>query len=253
MLLQESTYKQQSDLARFCRTGELADTTIVRPDRVGNYRRLIYNIVDDSLESAFPLTKNLLSDKQWDALVNDFFTNHACQSAQIWKMPQEFYQYFRDNNSLLKSHFPYLEDLLLFEWVEIEVFMMDDIEFPKVIADGDIFNDVIALNPEFKIITVSYPVHLKSAGEITSEDKSEYYVLLFREKETGKVQFIDLSAVYTLIIENIAKGLRLKDILRGIAGHLNLDSMEVLFGNVKPFIEKLKEKEFVVGYYYDSK
>ncbi len=249
MLLQESTYKQQSDLAHFCRTGELAESVIVRPDRVNHYRRLVYNIVDDSLESAFPLTRNLLTDEQWDTLVQNFFATHKCQSAQIWEMPKEFYNYFKETESSVKNLYSQLEDLLLFEWMEIEVFMMEDIEFPQVVKEGNILSDTLSVNPEFKIFRVSYPVHLKIAKDITQDDKGKYYILLFREKETGKVQFIDLSAVYVLIIENIAKGLKLKDILTEIATHLKLDSMEVLFDNVEPFIEMLKKKGFILGFY----
>ena len=248
MLLQESTSKQQSDLARFCRTGELADSVIVRPDRVGHYRRLVYNIVDDSLTSAFPLTNNLLTEEQWDNLVDSFFATHACKSAQIWEMPKEFYQYFKDSNSELKTIYPQLEDLLLLEWMEIEVFMMEDIDFPEVVKEGDILTGTLALNPEYRIFQVSYPVHLKIAKDIKGEDKGGYYILLFRERETGRVQFIDLSAVFVLIIENIAKGLTLNTILPQIANYLKLDSMEVLFDNVKPFVEMLMEKGFVLGF-----
>jgi hypothetical protein len=253
MLLQESTYKQQSDLAHFCRTGELAESVIVRPDRVHHYRRLVYNIVDDSLESAFPLAKNLLTDEQWDTLVNNFFATHKCMSAQIWEMPKEFYNYFKDTESPMKNLYPQLEDLLFFEWMEIEVFMMEDIVFPQVAKEGNILSDTLAVNPEFRIFRVSYPVHLKIAKEITQDDKGAYYILLFREKETGRVQFIDLSAVYVLIIENIAKGLKLEEILTEISRHLKLDSMEVLFDNVKTFVEMLQVKGFVLGFYSDSK
>ncbi len=248
MLLQKSTYKQQSDLARFCRTGELEETVIVRPDRVGHYRRLVYNIVDDSLVSAFPLTNNILTEEQWDGLVDNFFSTHSCQSAQIWEMPKEFYQYFRDNESPLKEHYPYIIDLLLFEWMEIEVFMMEDEEFHEVSDEGDILTGILAINPEYRIISVSYPVHLMQAGEITAADKGDYYILIFRERDTGRVQFIDLSAVFVLIIENISKGLKLNDILPEIAHYLKLDSLEVLIENVKPFINMLKEKGFVLGF-----
>ena len=93
MQIQTDTYQQQSDLAKYCRTNILDNSLKVRKDRVHHYRRLIYNVVEDSLQAAYPLLNNLLSEKQWNQLVNDFFATHSCQSTQIWKMPGEFYEF----------------------------------------------------------------------------------------------------------------------------------------------------------------
>ena len=42
---------------------------------------------------------------------------------------------------------PYLEDLLYFEWMEIEVHTMPDKPYPDYQSRGNIFMDRLALNP----------------------------------------------------------------------------------------------------------
>lgn len=251
MNLQKNTYRQQSDLAIYCRTNNLAESLDVRKDRVHHYRRLVYNVVDDSLRSAFPLLNNLLSPKHWDLLVKEFFANHACQSTKIWQMPQEFYHYVTSQKSEIKKKYPLIDDLMKFEWTEVELFMMEDKEYPLFKYDGDWLLNVFVINPEYQLLSLTYPVHIKNAKYITASDKGSYFLLAFREKETGKVQFINISAIYTVIIENIAQEITLVDILRAIKKQLNLNSMDTMVQQIIPFLDKLKEKGFILGFKVD--
>lgn len=248
MLIRTDTYQQQSDLAKYCRTDILSESLKVRKDRVYHYRRLVYNVIDDSLLAAYPLLHNLLSKNEWDDLVNDFFATHACQSTQVWKMPGEFYEYIKTTDLQLKTIFPQLDDLIYFEWIEVELFMMEDMEYPLFKNEGDWVNDVIAVNPEHKIIRFNYPVHIKNSKLITSDDKGEYFLLAYREKETGKVQFSDISALFAVIIENIAKGLTLNKILSELKNIIKLNNTNQVIDHVLPFFMNLKKSGFLPGF-----
>jgi len=248
MQIQTDTYQQQSELAKYCRTNILDNSLKVRKDRVHHYRRLIYNVVEDSLQAAYPLLNNLLSEEQWNKLVNDFFATHACQSTQIWKMPGEFYEFIKSNKLQLKTTYPHLDDLAYFEWIEVEMFMMEDIEYPLFKTDGDWVYDKIAVNPEFRLLQLSYPVHIKNSQSITAANKGQYFLLVFREKETGKVQFIDISAMYALIIENIIKGLTLNEVLLELKGILKFDNMNLVIEQIIRFFNSLKKKGFLPGF-----
>jgi len=248
MNLQKNTYQQQSDFANYCRTNVLSESLKVRKDRVHHYRRLVFNVVDDSLRSAYPLLNNLLSAKHWDTMVKDFFANHACQSTKIWQMPQEFFHYVTSQKTEIKKKYPLIDDLMKFEWTEVELFMMEDEEYPLFENDGDWLLDVFILNPEYQLLSLSYPVYIKNAKYITASDKGNYYLLAFREKETGKIQFMDISAIHTLIIENIVKGNSLVDILNALKAQVNLVSMDLIVQQIIQFIEKLKQKGFILGF-----
>ncbi len=248
MYLQTNTYKQQSDLAKYCRTNSYTKTLLVRTDRVHHYRRLVYNIIDDSLLAAFPLLYNLLTSEQWNNLVNDFFATHSCQSTQVWKMPGEFYDFVKSNDLQLKTIYPHLVDLAYFEWIEVEMFMMEDMEYPLFKTDGDWVKDKIAVNPEFRLLQLNYPVHIKNSQFITVAEKGQYFLLVFREKESGKVQFMDISAMYALIIENIIKGLTFYEILKELKGYLKFDNTDLMLKQLIPFFNMLKKKGFLIGF-----
>lgn len=248
MLLKKDTYQQQSDLAQYCRSGILTDELKVRKDRVHHYHRLFKNVIDDNLRSAFPLTVNLLNKNEWDELVSFFFSQHASRSAQSWQIPKEFFQFVKNNHFDVKDKYPHLDDLLYFEWLEIEVFMMENIPYPSFTRRGNWIIDSIKLNPEHKIVRVSYPVHLKKATEISKEDQGDFYIVLFREQDIGKVQFLDISAFFVVILENIKKGIILRDILKALKNELQMDSMEHLLMNTIPFLNKIRIKGLALGF-----
>ncbi|MCL6099036.1 MAG: putative DNA-binding domain-containing protein [Bacteroidetes bacterium] len=247
-LLHSDTHTQQSSLAHYCRTGELLPIKGLTENRVHHYRRLVYNVIDDTLQSAFPLTFNLLSEEKWNGLVNIFFSSHECKSTSIWQMPFEFYQFVERSELVLKNKYVFLEELLLFEWTEIEVYMMEDKTFPAARINGDWLNDSISFNPEFKLLQLNYPVHFKNPNEITENEKREYYVLIFREPDTGKVQFIDLSFFFAWLIEklNCADG-TLNDSLTDAEKIFGIEK-EILLNNTLPFLEELKQKQFILGF-----
>jgi len=248
MHLRTDTYQQQSDLAKYCRTNIQTKSLKVRHDRIHHYRRLIYNVIEDSLKAAYPLLNDLLFDDQWNKLVNDFFATHSCQSTQVWKMPSEFYDFVKSNDLQLKTIYPHLVDLAYFEWVEVEMFMMEDMDYPLFKTDGDWVNDKIAVNPEFRLLQLNYPVHIKKSRSITLADKGQYFLLVFREKKTGKVQFMDISALHALIIENIIKGLTLNEIVIELKGILKFDNIDLMQEQLIPFFNTLKKKGFFPGF-----
>lgn len=198
------TYKSQSSLAHYCRTGEYIKIPGVNEKRLGRYRRLIFNVVKESLEAAYPLTRNLLETKEWENLAYDFFASHKCQSPFVWQMPRELFEFVSETNYSLLNKYPHLLDLLLFEWKEVEVFMMEDIELFPVRKDGVNVNDFV-LNPEIEVLTLEFPVHLKNARTITESDQGHYFLSLHRQPETGRVVFTNIQYPHVQVIARMAK------------------------------------------------
>ncbi|MCD6179296.1 MAG: putative DNA-binding domain-containing protein [Bacteroidales bacterium] len=198
------THKYQSNLAQYCRSGNYISIPGVNEKRVDRYRNLIYSIVDDSLQSAFPLTYDLLEKHEWNNMVDNFFSSHKCQSPLVWKMPKELPNYLQEANYPLLHKYPQLKDLLLLEWFEVEIYMMEDKEVEIHVTTGTLSTDNFVINPELTIIPLSYPVHLKNASNITDKDAGQYFVSLHREPKTGKVLFTDIKYPHLEILEKLA-------------------------------------------------
>ncbi|MCE3228061.1 MAG: hypothetical protein K0S32_2612 [Bacteroidetes bacterium] len=248
-LLKKETYSQQSILADYCRTGITPDNLIdINKDNLYQYRRLCYNIAEDIIETAYPITYSFLDNEIWKDLVQTFYSEHKCQTPQVWKMPLEFYGYCKEKNIQEKLNIPFLNDLLYFEWLELEVHTMEDIEYPKVKQEGDWVSDPIAINPENILVKLEYPVHTTAPTDGLAEKKGDYFLLIYREKESGNVQFVDLSMFYTYILENLKNGAILKDILVEANSLFQINDIKLLKDRSLEFINDLKQRNFIIGF-----
>ena len=247
-MLKEETHIQQQLLANYCRTGIEPNLLNVKQENIHHYRRLVFNIACDTLETAYPITYSFLSEKVWEELTYNFFSEHKCKTTQVWKMPLEFYDYCVEKDVALKLKMPFLNDLLYFEWLELDVHTMPDLNYPEVKEIGSWLDDEIALNPEYKLVKFEYPVHTTAVTDDIEKKKGNYFFLIYREKDTGKVQFVDLSMLYVFVIENISNGNVLKNIIAEANTLFNINNIEMLKKHILIFIEDLKQRKFIIGF-----
>jgi hypothetical protein len=248
MKLREETIKIQEQLGDYCRTGKEADLPGVTSGRVHHYRRLISHVVYDTLQKAYPITVAALEEEAWMELVEDFFSQGLPRTPQVWKLPLEFYHFHAARGSAERMDLPYLDDLLYFEWMEIEVHTMPDRPFPSFRHQGNLFLDPLAFNPEHEIIKLEYPVHLHPAHEARSM-KGEYFVLIYRLPDSGQVQFSDLSALHVYMINRLQEentGLQaIKNEIGMLAG---IESLGYLDDALSNFMGDLLERKMILGY-----
>lgn len=203
MLPNTKTFTYQSQLANYCRTGKKQHIPGVNDKHVGQYRRLVRSVFDDALENAFPLTRKLLGARIWAKLVDDFMVNHNSASPQVWYMPKSFCQYVSESQHELHLKYPMLRNLMALEWVEIEVYMMEDLEIDYQ-PNGNLYEDKLVLNPEHKLLVFSYPVHLKLPKKIQQTDEGTYGMAVFRDT-AGEVHFEDLAPALIRLLEYLDK------------------------------------------------
>jgi hypothetical protein len=251
MKLRDDTARIQDLLGDYCRSGEGEEIPGVTPGRLTHYRRLVYNVIRDTMDRAFPIALAALGEETWDLLVQDFFTHGFPQTPQVWRLPLEFYNYHKRKESGARIQKPYLEDLLYFEWIEIEVHTMPDRPFPNYVSKGNLFTDILAFNPDFEIIQLEYPVHMYPARE-AAELKGDYFVLIFREPETGKVLFLNLSAIHTYILGLLLdEGRPLNQLKGDIAQTAGIESMKYLDDALEKFTGDLMRKKLILGFRKD--
>lgn len=191
------THEYQSALAHYCKTGDLKEIPGINKRHIHHYRRLVVNNVYDSISSAYPLTMNLLGDELFKNVFDDFFKTEPLQHPQIWMMPKAFMEYIHHKRKDLLKEYIVLEQLLEFEWLEIEVYMMADISLPKTNKQK-----VYILNPEIRLMKLDFPIHLKQANRITPNEMADYFVGLHRHPQSGNVHFTNLSVPFVDLLEH---------------------------------------------------
>ena len=179
MILKTETYNQQSNFVQYCRDGKDVAILGTVPERLPHYRRLVFNIIKDALETTFPISFQYIETEIWDEMVYTFFSNHKCNDPQVWRMPEEFVEFCKTEKYAEKYTLPFLNDLLYFEWLEVELYMMEDISYPLYNSTDNWLKEKIAVNPEHRIIKLEYPVHQEKPFD-AAQKKGDYFLLMFR-------------------------------------------------------------------------
>jgi uncharacterized protein len=190
--MQNDTATLQQNLATYCKTGENPPETSL-PAHTKYYRKLVLHNIKQALKTAYPLARGLVGKERWRKMTRYFFENHPCETAQIWKMPLEFYAFYQQNPLPFKRVFPCLLEALHFEWLKVEVFTMEDLPAPAFQKKGSLNKNVLVPNPEIKLLALQYPVHLKNLKEITEADKRQYFVSIHRHFESKTLVFNDIA------------------------------------------------------------
>ncbi|MEX2597101.1 MAG: putative DNA-binding domain-containing protein [Salibacteraceae bacterium] len=240
--LSEKTLGNQRKLAEYCRNGEPVQMDGLTPNRIHHYRRLVFGVVSEALSSTYPLTQNLLTEKEWKTLINQFFEEHKCKDPQVWKMPKELISFVHSTQQDLLKSYPQIIDLLNLEWIEVKYYMMPDFDTPRS-TTKDFWQDAWQLNPESEVLFFNYPVHRKNARLISRTDRGSYHCLVFRQPETLKVKFMHLSPIFAMIIELMrTEGESLASHYPKFTAQLNLSMTQNEFSSlIKPFFIKLKQ------------
>lgn len=200
-MLKQETKQIQEDLGNFCKLNHNDDIKGAKKDRLHHYRRLIYNIIDDALENAYPITRKQLNDIQWKQVVDEFVKEHPCQNPQLYLMPGELIEFAIKKDYATQFNIPYLIDMLNFEWVEVIVHAMKDEELANYHPEGDFLNDTLYFTPYFQLISLHYPIHKLKEADIENHEGA-YFLLVYRQPN-GTVQYTELNNVTAHIINDL--------------------------------------------------
>lgn len=249
-MLHPETIEIQNRLSAYVKTGVAVPVKGTITHRLKEYRRLVVNIFQDNLQTAFPITYSYLPENQWNNLVERFMQYHNCQTAEVWNMPGEFKEYIiAKEKEILHTH-PILFDLLSFEWAESYLYVMPDIQQNIFTKLGSLTESKLILNKEYDINSYEYPIHLKHPADIDlHNDKGNYFLILFRHPETGKVNFIEVSAIYVFIIGKLSeKSVSFSEIINETAQYFQIASSNTIKEGIYNFLEAAFNQKLILGF-----
>ena len=138
-------------------------------------------------------------------------------------------------------------DLLRFEWLEMEMYMMEDAKMPVAKPAGDWLNDCIILNPEHRLLKFDYPVFKVAPQELATYQASCYFCMAYRQPETLKIIFTEVSAVTAAILELIADGESLASIYE-ILESQSINLSEKSKQQLLDYLQEQLKTGFVLGF-----
>ncbi len=248
MLTLDEVHHKQNSFAKACRTGNISEKLNINEKRIPIYHNMIFSNIEKYLKYAYPITYDLLSKKQWDQLTYEFVTEHDCTTAAFRKMPKELCIFVKKRNYAKEFQIPYLDDLLLFEWLEIEVHQMPDQTFEKHRVIGDVLKDQLLLNPEFILYRFSYPVFKKHPLP-KETNAGSYPLFIYRHPDTLNVHFISLSPFFATVIQELTqKSSSGKAVLKKVLKAHPIADENKVFSTGKAFFESLLKERAIYGF-----
>lgn len=176
------------------------------------YNELIYNSFEEAIEKAYPRFRKLLDDEVFKKLIYSFIRDGATDPI-FWKVASEFKDFLLKGNDL---DIDYLEELLHYELLEIEMYMSNYLQHKKSLFG---FENIYSLSDEINIFMYNYPIH-NPAFDANPNDfaKGEYHLLFYYNEAQESiisheitpfvVEFLhalDGETTLTKLIENFAK------------------------------------------------
>ncbi len=222
----------------------------VEDRRMGIYRELFYNNVQNFIANGFPVLRRLYRDDGWHAMIRDYFARHRAHTPLFPQMPREFLRYLESERGECPDDPPFLRELAHYEWVELALSLDErEIDMTDVDAVGNLFTGVPVLSPLAWPLVYRYPVH-RIGPEFFPEEPPEQatYLVIYRNRDEN-VGFLELNPVTARLLELISaeRPPTGETALRQIAEELGHPAPEIVFQGGLQTLETLRSRDVVLG------
>ena len=164
-------------------------------ERMQVYRTLLFDNVSSFINLVYPIARTLLSETKWQSLLQDFFQNAQNQSPFYNDISLQFREYLDEQQHPVLQEYPWLAELLQFEWLEL---YLDTVEIEeKTFSPASAWQ----LNTHIWILVYQYPVYLWTTEQQYFEH-SPSAVMVWRNQD-DQVCVEPLSPLFAYLIEKL--------------------------------------------------
>ena len=170
----------------------------VEPRRMQIYVNLFFNNIKSFVDSAFPVSRQVIGEAAWHDLVREFVHLHASQSPYFLQVSEEFMTYLSERG--LEGLPPFLLELCHYEWVELSLDVAVD--------DGSAADDASAdplgsyrISPLMRALVYDYPVHqIGAANQPEALPAAPTFLIVYRNPAL-EVRFMESNPVTHRLVE----------------------------------------------------
>lgn len=156
----KSFQETQLAFAKHLRAPDLYPAPAAIDDRrMGIYRELVYNNIENFIANVFPVIRSIVSDDYWHSLVRDFIHQHRCQTPYFLEISEEFLQFLMQERGLREGDPAFLLELAHYEWIELALDVNEE-SIPAASAyPDDLLRSKPRVSPLVVCLNYQYPVH----------------------------------------------------------------------------------------------
>ena len=216
--------------------------------RVGIYRDLIFNNMQQFLSGAFPVLSSILPAGRWHTMVRDFLRLHRSDSPYFRDIPEAFLHFLADGGAD-ENDPPWMAALAHYEWIEL-VLDTRDAPAPRIAAsEGDPLAAPLVWSPWAELLSYDWPVHRIGPDFRPEAPLPEpVWLLVYRDREQ-QVRFMVLNAMTAALIQRLeaAAGDTGEQLLRQLAADLRHPAPETIVAFGKELFEDLLARGVIWG------
>lgn len=218
--------------------------------RMDVYNEVFYNNVEDFMASSFPVLRRLMDDAAWHRLIRDYFEQHRARTPLFPEMPREFLKYLENERPPQPEDFPFLRELVHYEWVELALSLLDqDIDASPLDAETDLLNAVPVLSPLAWPLQYQYPVQKICQDFIpVAPGETPTFLLVYRDSDDD-IHFLDLNMVTARLLGLLQQdqGLHGSKVLRLIAEELQHPDPQVVIDGGLQILQDMHQRGVILG------
>ena len=206
------------------------------------YRELVSERMLDTLKNISPVARSLLSEKEWSALLWDFLKKEPPQSEILRDLAGEFSRYLKTRRHPLFKKYPYLGELLEYEYLEIEMRFAPEDEARTPAGKWRI-------NPAHALASYRWPVHFigEDFRDAKKMPRGEYHLLLWRDPQSLEVKFMEVNALVAGLLRRLEKGPRAATpLLKAVAKEQAIAATADYLAEGRGLLQSLREKRILV-------
>ncbi len=163
--------------------------------RFKTYRELVFGGMFDVLQSICPVAKGIVGDAEWTQIIWEYLRASPPQSAILRQLPYEVSQYLKSHDHPFREKYPYLGELMEYEYFEIQVRFAPEIEDST--APGK-----IRLTPAHALGHYHWPVHFISEtfSDPRKIPRGEFHLLVWRRDDDLEVGYMEVNPLVASLL-----------------------------------------------------
>lgn len=210
--------------------------------RYQTYRSLVFESMLDVLQNICPVARGILSEDEWKQVFWDFLRKAPPKSVVLRKLPYEASQYLKANPHPLSDRYPWLGELMEYEYLEVELrFAPEDHEKTPP--------GKLRLNPASALGLYTWPVHYISEDkhDPSTLPQAQYALFLWRHPESLEISFMEINPLVMALIQELQKAPQApQDLLEKVGELMEIETSEAYFAEGQSLLENFKQKAILV-------
>ena len=194
-------------------------------ERMDVYADLVYDNIDNFLARTFRVTRLILSDAHWNAMVRDFVHRHVSDSPFFRQIPAEFLVYLETERDTSEDA-PFLLELCHFQWVRLELDMSD--AEPLADPEPPVLDHRLALSPLARPLRYRFPVHeIGPDFQPAAPPEATTWLIGYRD-EADQVRFMSSNEATVRLLQLLGSAPTAREALKQVASELERDPARIL-------------------------